>query len=206
MTAVSPWASPQSGTQQAPAPPPPPGPPQSGPPFAPVAPSPHRPRRLMLSLLVVGALILVVAAIAATAAITYAIARNTNAPNDIQAPTPSSSAPQFTAAQQAAAKQHVCEVFDVSTRGTMDQGGVRQNGQPNILPLIRTLNGVVAVEKALTPAVPADVTEAARKLVDANLELTTAAAGPTSTEEVNRLNGVANDATYAFADVCGLPH
>jgi hypothetical protein len=109
------------------------------------------------------------------------------------------------ASDQAQAKQAVCQLFDLSTRGERDQGGVRQNGQPNLLPLIRTVNSVVAVQNLLTPSVPPNVAEAAKKYVDANLQLTTAAASPTPTDEVNRLNGIANDATYAFADACGLP-
>jgi hypothetical protein len=147
-----------------------------------------------------------IAVIAATAAVTYAVARNTNAPNataPIATPTPAP--PRFSAADQAAAKQSICQVFEGSTRGERDQGPIRQNGQPNLLPIVRTVNGVVAVQHALTPAVPPDVAEAASKYIDANLQLTTAAAGPTPADEVNRLNGIANDATYAFADVCGLP-
>lgn len=199
MTAVSPWAPPQGGTQQAPVPSPPPGPPQYVPPLP--------PRRRTFWLLVVGATIVIVAAVAATAAITYAITRNTNAPNGTPPPAePTAQAPQFSTAEQAAAKQHVCQVFDVSTRGTMAQGGVRQNGQPNVLPLVRTVNTIVAVQNSLTPAVPADVAQVARRFIDANLQLTTAASGPTATDEVNRLNSAANDATFAFADACGLPH
>jgi hypothetical protein len=151
--------------------------------------------------------VLLIAAIAATAAITYAVARNTNAPNATPpVPTPTAQAPQFSTAEQNAAKQQLCQVFDVSTRGTMAQGGVRQNGQPNVLPLVRTVNTIVAVQNSLTPAVPVDVAQPARRFIDANLQLTTAAAGPTATDEVNRLNAAANDATYALADVCGLPH
>jgi hypothetical protein len=217
----SPWAPPQTSGQPStsvlPPPPPPPqamptrpqgGPPPAGPPLPPVAPPPRPHRRGFPWLFAGGAIVLLIAAIAATAAITYAVARNTNAPTATLPPPvePTPQAPQFSTAEQNAAKDQVCHVFDVSTRGERDQGGVRQNGQPNLLPLIRTVNSVLAVQNALTPAVPGDVAEAARKYLDANLQLTTAAAGPTATDEVNRLNGIANDATYAFADVCGLPH
>ena len=213
--AASPWAQPQTGGQQSTPVLPPPqampdrpqsGPPPAGPPMPPLAPPLRPPRRGIPWLLVGGAVVLLIAAIAATAAITYAVARNTNAPNATPPPSaPTAQVPQFSTAEQDAAKQQLCQVFDVSTRGTMAQGGVRQNGQPNILPLVRTVNTIVAVQNSLTPAVPADVAQVARSFIDANLRLTTAAAGPTATDEVNRLNGVANDATYALAGVCGLP-
>ena len=206
MTAVSPWAPSQGGTPQTPVPSPPPGPPQYGPPRSPTAVAPPRSRRLALLLLVAGAVVLIVAAIAATAAITYAIARNTNAPIAVPAPTPSPTAPQFSAAEQAAAKQHVCQVFDVSVRGQTGQGGVRQNGELNVPVVLRTLNSVVAVQNALTPAAPPDVAEAARTHVNTSLELTTAATGNVPIDEGIRLNDIANKAIFAFADVCGLPH
>src|SRR6476659_4632475 len=191
---ASPWAPPQTGGQQStpvlaspqamPAVPPPP----------PDEPPPRPPRRGFPWLLVGGAVVLLIAAIAATAAITYAVARNTNASTATPPPAaPTPQAPQFSTAEQSAAKDQVCHVFDASTRGERDQGGVRQNGQPNLLPLIRTVNSVLAVQNALTPAVPGDVAAAARKYLDANLQLTTAAVGPTATDEVNRLNGIAND-------------
>ena len=208
MTAVSPWAPPQGGTQQAPVPSPPPGtPPQYRPPFAPMTATPRPPRRgLALSLLVLGALLLIIAAIAATAAITYSIARNTAAPTATPTPSPAPAAPQFSAAEQNAAKQQVCQVFDDTTRGSMSQGAMRTNGQTNLLPLIRTVNSVLAVEKSLTPATPADVRQAAQRFIDADLKVATAATNGTPTDDFNRLNDAANDAIYAFADVCGLPH
>ena len=72
--------------------------------------------------------------------------------------------------------------------------------------MLRSLNSAVAVQNALVPATPGDVAEAARNYVNARLRLTTAATGTTDIQEVNRLNGAANEATYALADVCGLPH
>ncbi|MDV3133294.1 hypothetical protein [Mycobacterium sp. 29Ha] len=149
-------------------------------------------------------MVLLITAIAATAAITYAVARNTNAPT--ATPPPALQAPQFSTAEQNAAKQQVCQVFDISTEGQKGQGGVRINGEANLPLMVRSLNSAVAVQNALTPATPRDVAEAARQYVDANLKLTTAATGTTPIEEVNRLNGLANTATFAFADVCGLPH
>jgi hypothetical protein len=202
MTGGSPWAAPpETGPQQAPIYPPPPAamPPQSGPPVPPVAPPPRPPRRLPW-LLIGGAVVVLIAVIAATAAVTYAVARNTNAPNATAPP----ATPAFSEADQAAAKQTVCQVFDVSVRGQQDQGGVRLNGQPNLPLMLRSLNSVVAVQNALIPAVPQDVATAARRYIDANLKLTTAATGITPIEDVNRLNAAANDATFAFADACGL--
>ena len=106
------------------------GPPPAGPPLPPVAPPPRPPRRGFPWLLVGGAVVLLIAAIAATAAITYAVARNTNAPNATPPPAaPTAQAPQFSTAEQNAAKQQLCQVFDISTQGQQGQGGVRINGE-----------------------------------------------------------------------------
>jgi hypothetical protein len=215
MTA-SPWAPPQNGGQQsAPVLPPPQatsahpqtGPPPAGPPLPPVAPPPRPPRRGLPWLLIGGAVVLLIAAIAATAAITYAVARNTNAPTAAPPPAaPTPQAPQFTTGEQDAAKQQLCQVFDTSTKGLQGQGGVRINGDANLPLMLRSLNSAVAVQNALMPATPRDVSDAARRYIDANLNLTTAATGTTPIEEVNRLNALANTATFALADACGLPH
>jgi hypothetical protein len=202
MTGGSPWAAPpETGRQQAPIYPPLPAaiPSQSGPPVAP----PPRPPRHLPWLFIGGAVVLLIAVIAATAAVTYAVARNADAPKaspTTQAPT------QFSEADQAAAKQSVCEVFDAATKGQQGQGGVRINGDANLPLMLRSLNSVVAVQNALTPATPREVVDAAHQYEDANLRLTTAATGTTPIAEVNRLNAVANTATFAFADACGLPH
>jgi hypothetical protein len=143
--------------------------------------------------------------IAATAAVTYAVARNTNATN-ATAPTETPGALQFSTADQAAAKQQLCHIFDVGVRGRTGTGGMRQNGQLNVPLVLRTVNSAVAVENSVIPAVPEDAAKAARRYVDATLEATTAASGDPSDDEVNHLIDVANDAAYALADVCGLPH
>jgi hypothetical protein len=155
-------------------------------------------------LLIGGVVVLLIAAIATTAAVTYAVARNTNAPN-ATAPTTTPAPTQFSAADQAAAKQQLCHVFDVSVRGSTGQGGMRQNGQLNVPVAIRAVNSAVAVQNALSPAVPEDVAKAAHRYIDATLEMTTAATGNPSNDDVNRLTDVANGATDAFADACGLP-
>lgn len=147
---------------------------------------------------------LLIAAIAATAAVTYAIARNTNAPAAIQPSPTAPPSPQFSPAEQAAAKQQVCQIFDVSARGQRGQGGMRLNGEVNVQLVLRTVNSVVAVQNSLTPAVPLDVSQAAHNYIATSLALTTAATGSAPIEEVNRLTDVSNEATFAFADACGL--
>jgi hypothetical protein len=213
MTA-SPWAQPQTGGQQSTPVLPPSqavphrpqsGPPPPGPPLPPVAPPPRPPRRGLPWLLVGGAVVLLIAAIAATAAITYAVARNTNAPTATPQPAaPTPQAPQFTTGEQDAAKQQLCHTFDISARGQRGQGGMRINGELNVPMLLRTVNSVVAVENAMKPAVPEDLAKVAQRYIDTSLELTTAATGNPPIEEVNRLTDVSNDATFAFVDACGL--
>jgi hypothetical protein len=101
----------------------------------------------------------------------------------------------------------VCHVFDLATTGQQGQGGLRSNGQLNIPLTIRTLNGVVAIQDALTDAVPQEISDAAHKYVGSALELTTAAMNTTvSNDEGNRLNDLNTSAIFALADVCGLPH
>jgi hypothetical protein len=157
-----------------------------------------------------GFVIVVIAAIAATAAISYAIGQSNSVPSSITSITtaaPATPTPQFSQADVAAAKQHICQVFDDSTKGQAGEAGFRTNaGTLNVPLAMRAVNSVVAVENALTPATPPDVVAAARKYIDTNLDVTTAALGKNPTDELNRLNDTANVATYAFADACGLEH
>jgi len=152
----------------------------------------------------------VVAAIAGTAAVTYTLTRSETTappPPTPASPTPTAQAPQYSAEEQAAAKQAVCKVFDDSTRGQQGQGGLRgPNGEINVAMMLRRLNSVVAVQNALKPATPPEVTAAARKYIRTSLDLTTAATGAASTDDGNQLNDIANTAIFAFADVCGLSH
>jgi hypothetical protein len=83
---------------------------------------------------------------------------------------------------------------------------MRENGQPNLPVLLRAVNGAVAVQNSLTPAVPEDIATAAHRYVDATLDATTAAMGGPPIDEVNNLINTANDATDALAGACGLPH
>jgi hypothetical protein len=213
----SPWAAPTgatttgSGLPPQPSPGPPlaaPPPPVAGP-LPPVGPPPRPPRRGGRWGLVAGVAAIVVFAMAGTAAVTYAAAHNPSASAPVKPASPEPSPvpqPQHSAADQAAAKERVCQVFDESTRGQQGQGGMLNNGQLNVPRMLRTLNGVLGVEHALSPATPPDVAAVARKYIDTSLKLTTATMDNVPTEEGNRLNDVANDAIFAFADVCGLPH
>jgi hypothetical protein len=148
---------------------------------------------------------IVALAIVVTAVVTYALTHQNDGVST-EPTVPQKEEPQFSAAEEAAAKDLVCQVFDVATRGKEGQGGVRVNGELNVPLVLRKVNSVVAVQNALTPAVPAEVTEAARKFMTTSLELTTAAMGNASIDELTRLTTVGNTATYALADVCGLPH
>lgn len=84
----------------------------------PPSPQPQSTRRPRLWPVAVVAVLLVIGAIAATAAITYAIARSTT-PATSGAEPPLTVAPgqQYRADEQATAKQHLCSVFDASTKG-----------------------------------------------------------------------------------------
>jgi len=150
-------------------------------------------------------LLLTVGVSAATAAaVTYIAIRSDHAQ---VAPQPSvAPGPQFTTAEVAAAKDHLCQVFDLSVRGQEGKGGVRiEGGDVNTPMVMRAMNSVSAVENALAPAVPSEVVSAARKYISATLDQTTAAMGSTPTREVNRLTDVRNDTIFALVDVCGLP-
>ncbi len=212
-TTSSPWA-PQTGVppvqgsaDQRPLPPPPnqavpPQPPASPPP--PVERPTGRPR---LWVIVLALAALMVIAVATTAAITYAITRNNAVAIPPPAvPTPAPNQPQFTASEQNAAKSRLCGAFDDATRGQQGQGGLRINGELNVPVMLRSLNSVAAVQNALTPAVPIEVADAARTYVDSTLELNSAAVRNVPIDEGNRLNAKANDAIFALADACGLPH
>lgn len=151
-------------------------------------------------------LLLTVGVSAATAAtVTYIAMRSDHGVPS--APQPSAApAPQFTDAEVAAAKDHLCQVFELSVRGQEGKGGVRvEGGDVNTPIVMRAMNSVSAVENAIAPAVPAQIVSATRKYIGATLDQTTAAMGNTPTSEVNRLTDVRNDAIYALVDACGLP-
>ncbi|GAB5901887.1 hypothetical protein OKHIL_76990 [Mycolicibacterium mageritense] len=159
----------------------------------------------------VGALLVV--AIAATAAITtYALSHGSDSqPTPSAEPAltgPSASSapiPTYSQAEQAAAKEKLCHVFEVSVRGKETQGGVVMNGELNVPLVLRKVNSVVAVQNTLTPAVPESLKAAVEKYVDTSMDLTTAALGDTPIDELRQLTEVGNEATYALADECGVP-
>lgn len=204
-TGTSAWAPPTGGGPHQPAPPnvPPYGwnPPPTGGAPNPVQQSAPRPPKIWLWALVTA--ILMVIAIASTAAITYAIAHSASSTS---APAPvAPSAPTFTAAEQADAKQSLCQTFDESTAGQQAQGGVVVDGQPNVPVLLRKVTGAVSIVQALVPATPESVATPARQYVAANLNLMNASLGQGSLDEIKKLTAATNDATGALADACGLP-
>lgn len=180
--------------------------PPGGSPQPPRSPYPQTTRRPRLWPIAVGAVLLVIGAIAATAAITYALVRSTTAAaTGVEPPLTVAPAQQYSADEQAAAKQHLCSVFDASTKGQEGQGGLRIDGDPNAPLLLRKLTGIVAVESAMTKA-PNEIAGVARNYIDANLDQMNAALGAASVDDINTLTTSANEATYALADACGLPH
>lgn len=214
-TGTSAWAPQTGGGTPQQAGPPQPVPPQPVPPYgwapppgaggppSPPQPGNARPPRLWLWALITT--IITVAAIAATAAVTYSITRSDASSVAAEEPsTPPSAAPTFTSAQQADAKQAVCQAFDVSSKGMQSQGGARLDGQPNLPMLLRKLSGTVSIQNAMAPATPADVAEPAQEVVKTNLDLMNAALGQANIEEVQRATDASNDAIDALVSACGL--
>jgi hypothetical protein len=216
MTA-SPWAPSNAGGAVAPhittptAPHAGPGGPPSAAPPPPYVPAPPPPRGAGPRLwpIIAAFSVLVVAAIAITAVITAAIVKTSSrpaaAPPAPPAPT-APAAPQYSAAEQGSAKQSVCQAFDAGERGNAGQGGVVIEGKLNVPIVLRMVNSVVAVQNALTPATPTDVSDAAHEYLTTNTDLTTAALANKPVDELIDLTKTSNNAIDSFADVCGLPH
>lgn len=195
----SPWQSPETQAPQGNWPPNAGSPPAPyGPPPAPQA--PPQTRRWGLATAVV---VMNVIAVAATAAITYAL---TNHNTSSVTATPSSMAPSYSDAEQSAAKDRVCQAFDSSVRGIEGSGGVLVNGDLNVPVVLRKVNSVVAVQNSMSPSTPDEVTTAAKDYIQTATELSSAAFARAPANEVARLTDVGNAATLRFADVCGLPH
>ena len=170
---------------------------------------PSRPRRPW-GWIVLALLLAAVVAAAVGSTVTYVAMRNDQAASissSRQTASPSSApaAPQFSQAEADAAKQHLCQVFDVSVRGQEGQGGFRVEGNLNVPMVLRAVNSAAVVQNGLVPAVPPDVASLARKYVSATLDTTTAAMGNPPATEINRLGDIRNDAMYALIDACGLP-
>ena len=213
----SPWSRAGSPSVTLPPPPaaaPPPAPaatmPPTAAPFPSGFPQGRKPRRPVWLWVALGLLLAIVVSAATGSIVTFAAVHNAIGPaaQPSSAPSASTSAlttPQFSAADSSAAKDHLCQVFEVSVRGEQGKGGLRVEGNLNVPVVLRSVNSVVAVQTALVPAVPADIGSAARNYIQTTLDVTTAAMGNTPTPEVNRLNDISNDAIKALLDVCGLP-
>lgn len=145
-----------------------------------------------------------IVAVAAASAITYAITKNGT--SSTATPSPSSTAPTYTAAEQASAKNKVCQAFDTNTAGTQGQGPLVNGGQLNVPAVVRALNGAVAVQDARSPAVSPEFASTAGEYVSKTLDMTSAALAGDPVDEINRLKDSANTAVAALADACGLPH
>ncbi|TDO06508.1 hypothetical protein EV580_6600 [Mycobacterium sp. BK086] len=218
MTTTSPWG-PQDGPPQ----PPPsssmphhPGAPvgggpvsPGGPPVQPSAfgPPPGRPSGKPWGLLAAFTGIVIVA-VAATAATTYAIAGDRGSAQSpvasTSSPSPQSSAP-VASGEGVAAKSQLCQAFDAATRGADSQGPIATDGALNFPVVLRTINSAALVQNSITSQVPDDVANTARSFIAGQLNLVAGATGHASTEELVRLNDASNAATDRFADACGLP-
>lgn len=208
----SPWA--RSGSPSVTLTPPPAPPPAPAATVSPAAapfpsgfPQGPRPRRRVWPWVTLGLLLAVVISAATASIVTFAAVHNatgSSARPSAAAPTPMPAVPQFSAADSVLAKQNLCHVFDVSA-GQKGQGGYRVEGNLNMPVTLQAVTSAVAVENALSPAVPADVSSAARRYITATLDVATAAMGNTSVNEINRLTIASNGAVDALLDVCGLP-
>ena len=119
--------------------PPPPAPTRQGPPLPPPVGTPvpvgfsppRRPRRWPWAVLALLVTVVVSAAVGST--VTYLATHGDNpapAPTQPSAAAPSAPAvPQVSPGDAAAAKQNLCQVFDVSVRGQQGQGGVPSRGE-----------------------------------------------------------------------------
>jgi hypothetical protein len=212
-TTSSPWS--REAAPQATTPPyaPPPGAPVLPPPMSAMPPAgapgpqgfrPSQPRRPW-AWIALAVLLAVVVAAAVGSTVTYIAMRNNQAAPVSAPQTSSPSAPQLSQAEVDAAKQNLCQQFDVSVRGQEGQGGLRVEGNLNVPVVLRGVNSASAVQNALVPAVPPDVASAARKYISATLDQTTAVMGNPPASEVNRLTDIRNDAINSLLDACGLP-
>ena len=142
-----------------------------------------------------------VAAIAGTAGITYALVR----PSDNR-PAAEPSATQANSADQDAAKKHLCEVFDVSTQDPVDRPPIANADGMNVPLVVRRLNSAVAVQSALTPAIPEDIAAKARTFIEKTLAMTSAAGSAVlKSPEVNERIADYNRAYLALSASCGIP-
>jgi hypothetical protein len=146
-----------------------------------------------------------VGSIAVAATIVYAVGRDSG-PVRSGAPSTATGSPGVSASDAAAAKDKVCHAVDAGQRGIAASGGVVTNGDLNVPTVLRKLNTVVAVNNALSPAVPSDVSDAAQKYVSSSIDLTTAALAHAPVDQLVELTKTGNAAVDALFDTCGLPH
>jgi len=162
----------------------------------PAAGGPPRPTRRVPRGAVLAAALAATIALSATA--TYALTRP--APREesaVSAPVTDSGA--------TAARRRVCQVFDAVTKNQLGMGTIYVDGQLNVPVVLRSINSAVALENALSPAVPAEVAAAARDYITRTLDLTTAATAGEPVERRNQLTTASNDSWYELADLCGIP-
>jgi hypothetical protein len=177
------------------------GPPWSGGP--PATPIPPQRRRWGVAAMLVA---LNIGSIAAAATIAYAIGRDSGSVKSDPQTTVAASSPDVSASDAAAAKEKVCHAIDAGQRGIGDMGGIVTNGDLNIPVVLRKMNTIMAVNDSLSPAVPADVSDAAKKYVATATDLTTAALAHAPVDQLVDLAKTGNIAVDAFYDACGLPH
>ncbi len=211
----SPWSRAGSPSVTLPSPPAPPSTQAAPTPFPDGFPPGQKPRSRFSGRAVLGLLTAIIVSAVITATVTYLVTRDnspehsTSAAPPASGPTAPSAAPASPQpsppADAAAAKAHLCEVFDTSVRGQEAQGGLRVEGNLNLPLILRGVNSATAIQNALTPSVPPEIAGLAHKYISATLDQTTAAMGNTPTPEVNRLTDIRNSATYELADACGVP-
>jgi hypothetical protein len=97
-------------------------------------------------------------------------------------------------------------VFRAATKNQSDKrSGVFINGELNVANVLRALNGAVALENALSPAVPADLAAATRTYITQSLDLTTAATAGETIERLTELTIAGNETAVEIADLCEIP-
>ncbi|CAN1556308.1 hypothetical protein MCEMAEM6B_02446 [Mycobacteriaceae bacterium] len=158
----------------------------------PAAGGPTRPTRRGRRGAVLAAVFTATAAL--TAGTTYALAR-----------TPATGpSPVGLSADQTQAREHLCAVFVTATKNAKGKGGVMADGTLNVPVMLRVLNRAVALQDALSPAVPADLADATRTYITGTLDLTTAATAGEPVPVLEKLNTVSNGNRKVVSELCGL--
>lgn len=150
----------------------------------------------------------VLALMAATAAVTYAVTVWATTPPaaDVEPGQAAPAEPNSDPAEATAAKDAICEVLLQTTRGSTGRGGVVTDGELNLPKVVRILGSAISVQRATTPALPPEFASLADTYVDRKLQLANAALANEPIDDLVRLNHAGNDATRALADACGLPY